>query len=169
MFALDKIENSFLIANGVLTISLNNIYCGNDSLINSLFALNLDNTILNTDNKRTKHSDLNNIYLWYCRLSHIGLKFISKLNKDMVLQSFDLWSNDECKPYLLGKVTKSPFTKHSERAIELLDIIHSDVYRPLTVQYIDGYFYFITFTNDFSRYDHMFFIKHKFECFKKLK
>lgn len=42
-------------------------------------------------------------------------------------------SYDECKSYLLGKMTKLPFTEYSERATELLDTIHSDICGALIV------------------------------------
>lgn len=38
-----------------------------------------------------------------------------------LLNSFDFESFDICKSCLLGNITKSPFTKSSERASDLLD------------------------------------------------
>ena len=59
---------------------------------------------------------------------------MSRLHKDGVLGSFDLESYDTCEPYLHGKMTKSPFTKTSEKASDLLGLIHSDVCGLLSVQ-----------------------------------
>ena len=49
-------------------------------------------------------------------------------------------------------MTKSPFTKTIERASDLLGLIHFDVCGPLSVQARGGYSYFVTFTDDLSRY-----------------
>ena len=53
---------------------------------------------------------------------------------------------------LQGKMTMSPFTHKSERAKELLGIVHSDVCGPITVLAIGGYAYILTFTYDLSIY-----------------
>ena len=66
-------------------------------------------------------------------------------------------------------MTKSPFTGQSERATELLGIIHSDVCGPLTVEARGGYSYFITFTDDFSRYGYIYLMRHKSKTFDKFK
>ena len=61
------------------------------------------------------------------------------------------------------------FSGTVDRAIELLELIHSDVYGPMLTHAIDGYSYFITFTNDFSRYGYVYLMKFKSEAFEKFK
>lgn len=78
-------------------------------------------------------------------------------------------SYNECESCLLGKITKSPFIRHNERATKLLDIIHNDVCRPLTMQVRNKYSYLVTFTNDLSKYCYVYPIKHKSECFENFK
>src|SRR5262249_21073545 len=94
---------------------------------------------------------------------------ISKLHKDGFLDSFYFESFEICKSRLLGKMTKDPFTRHSERVIDLLDLIHTDVCSPINVATRGGYQYFITFTDDFSRYGYVFFMKDKYESFEMFK
>ena len=77
------------------------------------------------------------------------------------MNSFDFESYDTCESCLLGKMTKDPFTGHSERANELLDLIHTDAR--------GGYKYFITFTDDFSRYGYVYLMRHKSESFEMFK
>ena len=69
----------------------------------------------------------------------------------------------------MGKITKIPFTKHSERANDLLGLIYSDVCGPLSSIARGGYQYFITFTNDFSRYGYIYLMTHKSESFEMFK
>ncbi|KAG8496949.1 hypothetical protein CXB51_008176 [Gossypium anomalum] len=66
-------------------------------------------------------------------------------------------------------MTKSPFTGKSERASDLLGLIHSDVYRPINTQARGGFHYFITFTDDFSRYGYVYLMHHKSEALEKFK
>ena len=69
----------------------------------------------------------------------------------------------------MGKMTKTPFTGHPERAGELLEIIHSDVCGPMNTAAWGVYFYFVTFTDDLSRYGYIYLMKHKSETFEKFK
>ena len=125
--------------------------------------------ILNVETKKAKHSEQNHTYLWHCRLGHVNQTRIAKVQRDGVLDPFDFKSFKVCKSCLLGKITMSPFTGQRERATELLGIIHSDVCGPLTVEARGGYSYFITFTDDFSRYGYVYLMRHKSEAFDKFK
>ena len=69
----------------------------------------------------------------------------------------------------MEKMIKSLFSRHGERATELLGLIYSDVCGLMTTQARGGYSYFITFIDDLSRFGHVYLIKHKFEVFDKFK
>ena len=69
----------------------------------------------------------------------------------------------------MGKMTKTPFSGAMEQANDLLEIIHTDVCGPMSVDARGGYRYFLTFIDDFSRYGYIYLIKHKFETFEKFK
>ena len=69
----------------------------------------------------------------------------------------------------LSKMTKSPFTKSCERVSELLELIHSDVCGPVSTTARGGYQYFVTFTDDLSRYGYIYLMRHKSETFEKFK
>ena len=96
-------------------------------------------------------------------------KRISRLHKDGVLSSFDLESYETCESCLHGKITKSPFNKKGERASNLLTLIHSNVCGQLSTFAAGGYSYFVTFTDDFSRYGYVYLMRHKSETFEKFK
>ena len=66
-------------------------------------------------------------------------------------------------------MTKTPFSGTIERASDLLEIIHTDVCGPMSVDARDGYRYFLTFTDDLSRYGYIDLMKHKSETFEKFK
>ena len=56
-----------------------------------------------------------------------------------------------------------------ERATDLLEIIHTDVCGPMNTKARDKYHYFLTFTDDLSRYEYIYLMKHKSETFEKFK
>ena len=56
-----------------------------------------------------------------------------------------------------------------KRAIEILVLIHTDVYGPFDMQIRDGYSYFIIFIDDLSRYGYVYLMKHKSKVFEKFK
>ncbi|KAK8600822.1 hypothetical protein V6N12_050670 [Hibiscus sabdariffa] len=66
-------------------------------------------------------------------------------------------------------MTKAPFSGKGERASDLLGLIHSDVCGPMNTQARGGYQYFITFTDDFSRYGYIYLMRHKSEALEKFK
>ena len=98
------------------------------------------------DAKRCKVDNDSATYLWHCRLGHIGVKHMKKLHKGGFLESIGYESFDACEPCLLGKMTKTAFSGIMERATDLLEIIHTGVYRPMSIKARGGYRYFHTFT-----------------------
>ncbi|GJS60506.1 retrotransposon protein, putative, ty1-copia subclass [Tanacetum coccineum] len=113
--------------------------------------------------------NLDSTYLWHCRLAHINKKRIKQLQQDGLLKSTDDESFDKCESCLSGKMTKKPFPYSNERAKDLLGIIHTDVCGPLRHVSRQGASYFITFTDDYSRYGYVYLLKHKHEVFETFK
>ena len=64
--------------------------------------------------------------------SHINEKRVEQLHKDGLLSLFDFESIGTCESCLLGKMTKTPFTGQSERASDLLGLVYTDVYGPMS-------------------------------------
>ena len=126
---------------------MNKTFNGHTPNENSLLALDRSDThIHNIDAKRCKVNNDSATFLWHCRLGHIGVKRMKKLHKDGFSESLGYESFDACKPCLLGKMTKTPFFGTMERATDLLEIIHTDVCDPMSVDARGKYRYFLTFT-----------------------
>ena len=135
--------------NNGCSIYMSNIFYSHAPFKSGLFLLSLDHDdthIHNIDAKRCKVDNDSATYLWNCRLGHIGIKRMKKLHKDGLLESLDYESFDTCKPCLMGKMTKTPFSGTMERATDLMEIIHTDVYGPMSVDARGKYRYFLTFT-----------------------
>jgi len=145
---------------------MNGMYYGRCPIVNGLYVLNLEETGINNVNaKRVRKHDCNPAYLWHCRLGHIGKKRIERLHKDGLLDSFDYESIETCESCLLGKMTKAPFVGQSERASELLGLVHTDVCGPMNLAMRASFHYFINFTNDLSRYGYIYLMRNKAQSY----
>ena len=111
----------------------------------------------------------NSKYLWHLRLCHIAEDRITKLERLGILTNLEFASNLTCEACLQGKMTRSPFVGQMVRANDILEIIHSNVYGPFSEMARGGFYYFITFIDDLSRYGHLFLMKNKSESFEKFK
>jgi hypothetical protein len=126
---LEEVDGyEIIIKNKCCSIYYNGIFYAHCSLVNGLYVLDLeDKFVCNINTKWAQLNDLNPTFIWHYRLDHINEKHIERLHKDGLLSSFDFESFDMCKSCLLGKMTKVPFTGQSERASDLLGLVHSDV------------------------------------------
>ncbi|GKB30530.1 retrotransposon protein, putative, ty1-copia subclass [Tanacetum coccineum] len=90
---------------------------------------------------------------------------VSNKRAKLDLDSALLW---HCR---LGHISKKRIEKlqHMERAKDLLGLIHTDVCGPFKITSRQGASYFVTFTDDFSRYGYVYLLKHKHEVFETFK
>ncbi|GJT71333.1 retrotransposon protein, putative, ty1-copia subclass [Tanacetum coccineum] len=154
------VENGFVqrFTDFGILVSKNNVHYFNAIPSNGIYEIDMHNlvpnvnSIYNVSTKRAKHN-LDSTYLWHCRLAHISKKRIEKLQHEGLLKSTDDESFDQCVSCLSGKMTRKSFPHRPERATDLLGIIHTDVCGPLRHVSKQGASYFITFTDDYSRYD----------------
>jgi hypothetical protein len=161
---------SFASENNCCAISKNDMFVASVPIKNGLFVLNLDDSpTCNVSAKRLQPNDLSPTYMWHCRLGHISEKRIKKLLSDVLLTSFDFESYETSEACLLDKMTRAPFIGFPERASDLLELIHTDVCGSMSTMARGGFQYFITFTDDLSRYGYVYLMKHKIEIFGKFK
>jgi hypothetical protein len=126
MFGGDGYE--IIIKNKCCSIYYNDIFYAYCPLVNGLYVLDLeDKFVCNINVKRARLNDLNPTFIWHCRLGHINEKHIERFYKDGLLISFNFESFDTCKSCFHGKMTKVPFTGQSERASDLLGLVHTNV------------------------------------------
>ena len=102
-----------------------------------------------------------------------------KYMKDMVLKNlasglnlgeFNSKDKLDCEACVKGKMHRIPFPKQSQhRATKALELIHSDLCGPLQVKSTSGSRYILTFTDDFSRYVYIYFLKKKPEVLSRFK
>nr|GEV46622.1 ribonuclease H-like domain, reverse transcriptase, RNA-dependent DNA polymerase [Tanacetum cinerariifolium] len=88
----------------------------------------------------------------------------AKLDLDSALLAFE-----KCVSCTSGKMARKPYTHQVERVKDLLGLIHTDVCGPFKIMSRKGASYFVTFTDNFSRYDYVYLLKHKHEVFEFFK
>jgi hypothetical protein len=64
---------------------------------------------------------------------------------------------------------KNPFPSSDSKAKGVLDIVHSDVCRPMSAPSLSGYIYYVSFIDDYSHKTWIYFLKSKGEVFGKFK
>nr|GFA79676.1 retrotransposon protein, putative, Ty1-copia subclass [Tanacetum cinerariifolium] len=169
------VENEFVqrFTDYGVSVSKNDVLCFNAIARNGIYEIDMHNlvpnvnSIYNVSTKRAKHN-LDSTYLWHCRLAHISKKRIEKLQQEGLLKSTDDELFDQCVSCLSGKMTRRSFSHRLEREPDLLGIIHTDVCGPLRHVSRQGASYFITFTDNYSRYGYVY-LKHKHEVFETFK
>lgn len=92
---------------------------------------------------------------------------MSNLEKDGLISLSREESYPTCKSCILGKMAKSPFNRHLEKATKVLELVHIVVCRPFNEMAKWGFYYFISFTNNYSRYGSVYLMKYTHESFGK--
>ena len=64
-----------------------------------------------------------------------------------------------CKGCAKGKNIKNPFPKSDTKSERILELIHSNVCGPMPSTYLSGYVYYVTFIDDYSRKNWVYFLK----------
>jgi len=70
-----------------------------------------------------------------------------------------------CRGNALGKNAKAAFSSSDSRSKGILDLVHSDVCGSMSVPSLNGYRYYVTFIDDYSKRTWIFFMKTKDEVF----
>jgi transposase InsO family protein len=166
---LDMSDFSIVIKNNSCSIYKNGLFYGSCNLIDGLYVLDLERQVLNINNKRIKTCQESMTQIWHHRLGHINERRMHMMREAGLLGQFDFESVDTCESCLLGKMTKAPFSKKGERVSDLLGLVHTDVCGPMSTTARGGFSYFITFTDDFSRFGYVYLMRHKSESLEKFK
>ncbi|GJV64007.1 retrotransposon protein, putative, ty1-copia subclass [Tanacetum coccineum] len=148
VYIADLIKKKKQVGTASSSVSKNDVLYFNAIPSNGIYEIDMINcvpnvnSIYNVSNERVKHN-LDSTYMWHCRLAHLSKKRIEKLQHNGLLKSTDEESFDK--------------------------LIHTDVCGPFRHVSRQGASYFITFTDDYSRYGYVYSLKHKHEVFETFK
>ena len=108
-------------------------------------------------------------WLWHRRLGHLSFDYLKKLKPELLSNNKQFDSNcDVCELAKSHRVSYSP--SGNKTSIPLMKI-HSDVWGPARIATHNGYRFFVTFIDEFSRMIWISLLKHKNEvihAFKEL-
>jgi len=148
---------------------------GSGTLYDGLYKLNFDNLYVETlmtlhHNVGTNHSlvDERSAYLWHKRLRHISKERMQRLVKNEILSDLDFTDLNVCMDCIKGKQTKHT-KKGATRGTHVLEIIHTNICGLFDVNSFNKEKYFITFSDDFSRYGHVYPLYEKSQLVNALK
>jgi hypothetical protein len=111
------------------------------------------------------------VMLWHQRLGHIGEKGLRLLHSKFMVEgmsncSLDFDFYEHC---LYGKQNQVRFPSGATRAEGSLQLVHSDVFGPVSVPSLGKSVYYVSFIDDFSRKTWIYFLKKKSEVFDRFK
>ncbi|KAM0058583.1 putative RNA-directed DNA polymerase [Helianthus debilis subsp. tardiflorus] len=104
--------------------------------------------------------------LWHSRLGHPFDQVLSVLKEKLKLNlSKDSLPCDVCHK---AKQTRNPFPLSEHKSKEVGELVHLDLWGPYKVPSREGYKYFLTIVDDYSRADWVFLLKSKDEVFSNI-
>ena len=98
------------------------------------------------------HDTINPCELWHKRFGHFHFKALlglQKMVKGMCL--FQSEYDRMCRGCALRKNIKKRFLSSTKRSKGILDLMHLDLFGPMSAPSLIVYMYFVFFINDFSR------------------
>ncbi|GJX52152.1 putative RNA-directed DNA polymerase [Tanacetum coccineum] len=101
--------------------------------------------------------------VWHKRLGHPSDQVLKVLKSSLKITKPD--HNDPCDICHFSKQTREPFPLSDHTSESLGDLIHLDLWGPYRITSREGYRYFLTIVDDFSRAVWVYLIKSKDEVF----
>jgi hypothetical protein len=109
--------------------------------------------------------------LWHERMGHIGEKGLRAMHNKGMVEDFPECNLevDFCEHCIYGKQSRVRFPSGATRENGILELVHSDVFGPVSVPSLGGSLYYVSFIDDFSRKTWIYFLRKKSEVFEKFK
>jgi hypothetical protein len=99
--------------------------------------------------------------LWHFRLGHLSHSRITRLHTKFPYVIID--QNGVCDICHLAKQKKLPYSSSFNKADAAYDVIHLDIWGPISIKSIHGFSYFLTAVDDYSRFTWIILMKNKSE------
>ena len=102
---------------------------------------------------------------WHRALGHLNFTDLRRIMKKLGVVSNE--ETPECKTCLLAKMTRTSFSDKDIKSTQPLQLIHTDLSGIIRSPACHNYNYFLTFTDDMSRYTTVYLLKSKDEVHQK--
>jgi hypothetical protein len=127
--------------------------------------------VCDVTNKRKKSASDNETSsrLWHYHLGHTLRGRMERLIKEEIIQPLDFSDLDHCIECIKGKFVKHVKKSGAVHSSGVLEIIHTNICSHFNVTTVDGFNSFITFIDDYFRYDYIYLIHERSESLEKFK
>jgi hypothetical protein len=152
----------------VNSIGCNNIIVPEVDLTSNRLHLTRDESI---QPDSTSHHKVYLTMLWHERMEKIGEKGLRDMHNKGMVEDFPECNLevDFCENCIYGKQSQVRFPYGVTRENGILELVHSDVFDPVTVPSLGGSLYYVSLINDFSRKTWIYFQRKKLNVFNKFK
>jgi hypothetical protein len=89
--------------------------------------------------------------LWHCRLGHPSFLVLSSITDPVVKNNISIINEKPCCIYPLAKLHRLPFSYSTHHTSQPFEIVHCDLWVPCFIPYYDGFKYFLTLVDCFTR------------------
>jgi len=121
-------------------------------LLNDSFVMNLRDV---TNKQKRSITNETSLKLWHCHLGHISKGGMVHLIREEILHPLDFSDLENCINCIKRKYVKQ-IKKGAIWSLGQLELIHTDICGTFSVESVDGFSHFITFTDDYSYYGYIF-------------
>lgn len=138
---------------------------------NQLYIVNekIERVIL-AENEHNK-----NLFKWHQRYGHVNINDLKKMRAEGMVDGMNFITNldqPNCEVCAKCKVHVQPFKNSTYREKDILGLVHSDICGPINTESLGGARYFVTFTDDCTRYTETTMLRNRsdvLEAFKNYK
>jgi hypothetical protein len=109
--------------------------------------------------------------LWHERMGYIGEKGLRAMHNNGMFEGFPECGLEAyfCEHCIYGKQSQERFPSRVTRENGILELLHSDMFGPITVPSLGWSMYYVSFIDDFSRNTWIYFLRKKSKVFEKFK
>ncbi|KAK1422630.1 hypothetical protein QVD17_17916 [Tagetes erecta] len=111
-------------------------------------------------------SSYNGLNLWHSRLGHPSDNALAVIKNSLGIKTQSELS--PCETCHRAKQHRVPFPLSDHKSKNIGDLVHLDVWGPYKVQSCDGFKYFLTIVDDYSRVVWVYLLKNKTEVFQNI-
>ncbi|GJT37724.1 putative RNA-directed DNA polymerase [Tanacetum coccineum] len=101
-------------------------------------------------------------YIWHSRLGHPSDQVLKVLEHELVFDNCDLGHYEICQR---SKQTREPFPLSEHKSSVLVELVHLDLWGPYRIASKEGFRYFLTIVDDYTRSVWVYMLKGKDEVF----
>ena len=107
--------------------------------------------VLDVEDNSTLVNAVVDIGTWHNRLGHASLSRLDLISEDLGTTRQKNKGNTYCHICHLAKQKKLSFPSSNNMCNSIFELLHIDVWGPFSVETVDGYKYFLTIVDDYSR------------------